>query len=484
MLGHWKETFQRIPEICDARLGKSGARRLVERGIADAANNAIFDDFEKWEDEQFWPSVTKTLGGEENTSSDSVPPLEMEISSPQDINHPSSNDLQQTLVLKTGTIARSDDGELKKHLELQLPEGSHYRAGDYLAILPMNPLQTVKRVTRRFSLLPSATLYIKSEDTFLPHGTPLRLRDVLASCVELSQPATRRNIKTLLRHTTDCATRQNLTSLSGEYFSSWITKKRTSVLDLLESHPAVNLPFATYLAMLPSLRPRQYSISSSPVANPAVCTITYSVLDAPSYANKSQRFLGVATNYLSALRPGDHILTTPQASAPSFHLPQDSSATAPMIMLCAGTGIAPFRGFVQERAALMAKGVKMGPAILYVGCRDPESDALYHEELQAWAQLGAVDVRWAFSRKRCNSGRKGKYVQDRFWDDREEVRERFEKRKGLIFVCGSRRVADGVENTLLRMRREWAADKGSGTESAEEWFEKMKGERYMTDVFD
>ena len=482
-LGHWKETYQRIPKICDAGLEKSGAQRLTERGIADASNNAIFDEFEKWEDDSFWPSIMNTFGGEEKTISDGVPSLDMAISSPQDISHPSSSDVQETRTLKNRTLARSDDGELKKHIELQLPDGSQYRAGDYLAILPMNPPQTVKRVTRRFQLPSNATLFIRSEETFLPHGVPLQVRDVLASYVELSQPATQRNIKTLLYHTTDCATKQNLTSMSGDYFSSSITARRASLLDLLEAHPAINLPFATYLAMLPSLRPRQYSISSSPLANPSVCTLTYSVLDSPSSFNKSQRFLGVATNYLSALRPGDHIMATTQASAPSFHLPQGAAAIAPVIMLCAGTGIAPFRGFIQERAALMAKGERMGPALLYFGCRDPQTDALYHDELQAWARIGAVDLRWAFSRKSCNGEGHGQYVQDRFLEDSKEIRELFEIRKGLIFVCGSQRVADGVESALRRMRREWVSEIKGG-ESTEEWLEHLKGERYLTDVFD
>lgn len=255
--------------------------------MADASNNAIFDDFEKWEDERFWPSVLKAFGGEERTDTDSVPALDLAISTSHDMTtHPSANELQETVVVKSGTIARNEDyGEVKKHIELKLPEGMHYRAGDYLAILPKNPLQNIKRVICHFKLPSDATIYIKSKDTFLPHGTPLRVRDVLGSYVELSQVATHRNIKTLLRHTSDCATKQNLTSMSDEYFSSSIMSTKTSVLDLLEAHPAINLPFATYLAMLPSLRPRQYSISSSPLVNPRVCSLTYSVLDTLSLAN-------------------------------------------------------------------------------------------------------------------------------------------------------------------------------------------------------
>lgn len=156
--------------------------------MADASNNATFDDFEKWEDERFWPSVMRAFGGEGRIDADSVPALDLAISTSHDIrSHPSANDLQETVVVKRETIARSENyGGVKEHIELKLPEGLHYRAGDYLAILPKNPLQNIKRVIRRFKLPSDATIYIKSNDTFLPHGTPLRVRDVLGSYVELS----------------------------------------------------------------------------------------------------------------------------------------------------------------------------------------------------------------------------------------------------------------------------------------------------------
>ena len=478
MQGHWKDTFQRIPKISDAGLSKAGARRLVDRGAADVSDNTIFDDFEKWEDEKFWPIVKACFGGGDDPTSDFVPALDIAISTlPKSYESP--HDVRKMLVLKSETPA-SSSGSMKKHIELQLPAGVTYRAGDYLAVLPKNPRQNVERVVHRFNLPWDGCLYIKSKDTFLPHGTPLGIKELLGSYVELSQPATRRNIKTLTHHTTDSATKMSLTSIGGNYFSSSITAKKTSVLDLLETYPAINLPFETYLAMLPSLRPRQYSISSSPLVDPGVSTLTYSVLDAPSIANNSQRFLGVATNYLASLRPGDQLLATVQPSTPAFHLPQEPRISAPMIMLCAGTGIAPFRGFVQERAVLMTQGKKVGPTLLYVGYRDEKMDRLYVDELEAWAQMGAVDVRWACSRP--EKGTAGKYVQDRLWDERDEILGLMEK-DAMVYVCGSRAVADGVEGIMKKLRMEWQGG-CCGVEEADQWLQESKGRTYMADIFD
>ena len=462
-------------------LEKGGARRLVDRGSTDASNNTIFDDFEKWEEEKFWPGVNACFGGVDDPASDGVPALDLVISASLG-SQGSSHDVRETLVLKS-TIPASSDESMKRHIELQLPAGMTYRAGDYLAVLPENPRENIERIVHRFNLPWDGSIYIKSKHAFLPHGTPLLIRNVLGSYVELSQPATRRNIKVLLHHTTDPAVKTSLTSICGDSFAQSITATKTSVLDLLEAYPTIDLPFQKYLAMLPSLRPRQYSISSSPLTDPGTCTLTYSVLDAPSYANKSQRFLGTASNYLASLRPGDRLLATVQPSA-AFHLPQELCISAPIIMLCAGTGIAPFRGFVQERAELMTKGEKVGPALLYVGFRDEKLDRLYVDEMEAWAQMGAVDVRWVCSRpEKVTAGKEGgTYVQDRLWDERDEVRGLVEK-GAIFYVCGSRGVADGAERVMKKLRMEWQGG-CCGVEEAEKWLQESKGRTYMVDVFD
>ena len=479
--GHWKDTFQRIPKLSDAGLEKAGARRLVDRGAADGSDNTIFDDFEKWEDEKFWPSVKACFGGGDDPASDCVPALDLAISTSHE-SYESPYDVREMLVLKSETPA-SSSGSMKKHIELQLPAGVNYRAGDYLAVLPKNPRENVQRVVHKFSLPWDGSLYIKSKDTFLPHGTPLGIRKVLGSYVELSQTATRRNIKTLMHHTTDAATTMCLkNAIEGNSSSPSITAKKTSVLDLLEAYPAIDLPFETYLAMLPSLRPRLYSISSSPLMDPRVSTLTYSILNTPSLTNTSQRFRGVATNYLASLRPGDHLLATVQPSTPSFHLPQEPDLSAPLIMLCAGTGIAPFRAFVQERAVLMTQGIEVGPALLYVGYRDEKMDRLYVDDFKTWTQMGAVDVRWACSGP-AEKGPAGMYVQDRLWDERGEIRALLDKR-ARVYVCGSRAVADGVEGVMKKLRMEWQGG-CCGVEEAEKWLQDSKGRgTYVADVFD
>jgi cytochrome P450/NADPH-cytochrome P450 reductase len=149
--------------------------------------------------------------------------------------------------------------------------------------------------------------------------------------------------------------------------------------------------------MLPAMRVRQYSISSSPLWNARRVTLTVSIIDAPALSGRPYHFLGVGTSFLSNLRPGDRVQMAVRPSAPAFHLPEDPSV--PIVMFCAGSGLAPMRGFVQERAEQKKAGRNVGKMLLYVGCRNPREDFLYGDaEVKEWTEAGVVDVRPAFSR--------------------------------------------------------------------------------------
>lgn len=145
-------------------------------------------------------------------------------------------------------------------------------------------------------------------------------------------------------------------------------------------------------------------------------------------------------------------------------------------------GLAPFRGFVQERAAQLAAGRNLAPALLFYGCHSANTDLLYADQLARWDK--AVSLRCAFSRAPQQS--EGcKYVQDRLYHDREEVIKLFDA-GAKLFVCGSREVGKAVEEVCLRIAKEnHEVVKGvkADEERAREWFEGLRNERFATDVF-
>jgi cytochrome P450/NADPH-cytochrome P450 reductase len=194
--------------------------------------------------------------------------------------------------------------------------------------------------------------------------------------------------------------------------------------------------------------------------------------------------MGVASSYLDSLAPGDTISVAIRTPSTAFRLPPDPERT-PIICIAAGTGIAPFRAFAQERAAMMAAGRKgLAPALLFFGCRSPEADDLYRDELDEWERAGAVQVRRAYSRA-PESSEGCKHVQDRMWHDRQEIEDLW-KRDAKVYVCGSRGVANSARDMAIRLRVDMAKEKGVETDAqaAGEWFESLRNVRYVMDVFD
>jgi cytochrome P450/NADPH-cytochrome P450 reductase len=245
--------------------------------------------------------------------------------------------------------------------------------------------------------------------TSLPLDKPTSLVEILSGYVELSQPATTRDLRGLIDASTIGSTRTILESLIAAYAEK-VLAKRLSILDILEAYKDIKLSLTSFLQMLPAMRVRQYSISSSPLWNPLHVTLTVSVVEGPALSGRGDEFLGVASNYLANLRTGDKVQMTVRSSSASFHPPADPLVT--LVLFCAGSGIAPMRGFIQERAVQKQSGREVGKTLLFFGCRSPDEDFLYSDsDMGDWIKLGVVDVRPAFSRSPKDS--EGcKYVQE------------------------------------------------------------------------
>jgi cytochrome P450/NADPH-cytochrome P450 reductase len=154
-----------------------------------------------------------------------------------------------------------------------------------------------------------------------------------------------------------------------------------------------------------------------------------------------------------------------------------------MIMICAGAGLAPFRGFVQERSFQLAAGRKLAHAHLFIGCTDPSKDALFANEIKTWEKEGVVKVYYAYSRNRSLS--KGcRYVQERVWAEREEMVKVFDD-GAKVYICGSAMVDEGVAAVVKRIYMDRAQELGKPRtdEQVEEWFRDIRSDRYVTDVF-
>ena len=463
--------------MVDDTLKAAGANQLTQRYAADVTEGNIFDNFDAWLQEEFWPALRKATGqkADAGAGSGGVKELKITIDTNLRSDHLRS-DVQLGEVCETRLLT-CPGAPRKRHIGIRLPTGTEYRAGDYLAVLPINPAEVVRRVMARFKVPWDAVMKIDpSVSTALPTDVSLPVQSVLASMVELNLPATRKAITSIIESIPDSKVADELTKRSKD---EDFQKSNPSLLDILEEYPTATFSMGQFLACMTPMRLRQYSISSSPLADPNICTLTYSVIDAPSKskANKNgHKFLGVATTYLERLSVGDQVHVGLRPSRAGFHLPNDDSK--PIIMACAGTGLAPFYAFAAERAIKKAGGIKVGPALLFYGCNRPDEDDMYKEEFDKWEKQGVISVRRAYTfTPEASEG--CKFVQDRIWHDRKDAIEFFQK-DAELYICGAGYVGSGVEDAMARIRME---QKGVDRKTADEWVKSTKGERFWADIF-
>ncbi|MEQ8346910.1 MAG: cytochrome P450 [Sneathiellaceae bacterium] len=477
----WARTWQEIPKRVDAALERSGARRAAPRGEADSGGD-FFGAFDGWHD-GLWPQLAAAFG-REAAAPDPGAGLQVAFVAAAREGTLRLNELQAGTVVENRELVdmSAAGARSKRHLEFALPEGASYRAGDYLAVLASNDAATVGRALRRFGLKADSQVVLQQPEdaAVLPTGHPIGCGALLSDYVELAQPATRAQVAALAACASCPPERQELQALAGDAYEAEVLERRCSVLDLLERFGSCDLAFGRFLEMLPPMRARQYSISSSPLWRADHATLTIAVVDAPSLSGAG-RFRGVASAYLARLQPGDRVAIAVRPSKALFRPPEDPAV--PIVMICAGSGLAPFRGFIQERAAQQAAGRALGPALLFFGADHPDVDFLYRDELARWEAEGVVTVLPAFSEAPV-AGPDGeiRFVQHRVWAERARIAALF-RDGAIVFVCGDgKHMAPAVRETLIRAYREAT---GAAEDAAAAWAEAMEHQhgRYVSDIF-
>jgi cytochrome P450/NADPH-cytochrome P450 reductase len=483
----WAATYQSVPRLIDQQLAEHGARAVYLRGEGDARSD-LDGDFEGWF-AKLAPLATKEFGiANFSRSADDEPLYRIEPVAPSTVNaivalggiSPMKLLLNSELQNKTGANASQRS---TRHIEVQLPSDITYRVGDHLSVVPRNDPTLVDSVARRFGFLPSDQIRLavaEGRRAQLPVAEPVSVGRLLADFVELQQVATRKQIQIMSEHTRCPVTKPKLLAYVGDdtastdHYRSDILGKRKSVFDLLEEHPACELPFHAYLEMLSLLAPRYYSISSSPSMDGGRCSITVGVVEGPASSGRGI-YKGICSNYLAGRRPGETIHATVRETKAGFRLPDDASV--PIIMVGPGTGLAPFRGFLQERSALKANGTKLGPAMLFFGCRHPEQDYLYADELKSFEANGVTELHTAFSRA---EGPKT-YVQNLVSAQKERVWSLIEQ-GAVIYVCGDGgKMEPDVKAALVAIHRERT---GSDAEAGQRWIDDLGTKnRYVLDVW-
>jgi cytochrome P450/NADPH-cytochrome P450 reductase len=481
---NWAATYQRVPTLIDERLAAAGATPLLERGAADASGD-FAGAVDRWSGD-LWSTLLERYGAAgETTAAEPAVDRETGLYALEDTTESvigglaARHGVQPMEVIDAYELVDMNHelGRSKRFLKLRLPEGVTYRTGDHIAVLPSNPAGLVQRVADRFSLDLDRTVRLRARRRSrgaLPVDRPLTLRRLLTDFVELQDPATQDQVAVLAEHTACPPEKRPLAELASadpETFREQVTVPGRSLLDLLERYRACELPFEVYLELLPVLRPRHYSISSSAEAAPGEADLMVSLLAAPHRCGEGT-FRGIGSHYLQTVTAGDTVQARVLPCSEAFRLPQDDSV--PVILVSAGTGLAPFRGAVLDRHHTKSTGT----LLCYFGCDHPDVDYLHREEFEAAEAAGAVSMRPTFS---CAPENGARFVQDRIAKESDEVWAVLEA-GGRVYVCGDgRRMAPAVREAFMAIYRTYT---GTGDAEASAWLNALiESGTYVEDVW-
>ena len=380
------------------------------------------------------------------------------------------------------------DGAPKRtrHLELGLPPGVTYRAGDDIGICPKNDEDRVERLARHLGAELDGLLMVPNTLTVrvVPKGTVLQVRNVLTNLVDINGRPTAPLLDLLLEKATDPAERSRLAEIRDVMqapdghdspLRAAIDAGGYDVLWLLDEFPSCSLNVFEFLQVAQQLRPRYYSTSSSPrIHGDGVAHLTVGLEATPVPGMPDRDFRGMSSHYVHTLREGDR-LNIFLDSADGFHLQEN--ATTPMIFVSAGTGFAPMRAFLWERLAMKQAGVALAEAALFNGIRSSSVDYIYRDEIGRFAAEGVLNhVHIATSREQPHRV----HVQDRIREQGALV-WRLLAAGGCVYVCGSQPMRDAVRAAFI----DTVAEHGSlPREHAEAYVDELeKTTHYRPDLW-
>ncbi|MFI7320639.1 cytochrome P450 [Streptomyces venezuelae] len=486
---NWAATYQQVPTLVDDGLAAAGATRLLARAEADASGDLTGSV------ERFTSALRETLlreyGDPESAGAAAPAPASgvydvVEVSGgPLDALDARHGTAPMT-VTETADLADLGHpfGRPKRFLRVALPDGVTYRTADHLAVLPVNDPASVERAASVFGVDLDTVLDIRAHRpgrTTLPLDRPVVVRELLSRYVELGDAPGAAHAALLAEHNPCPPERAALERLAAA--PDELSARQVTLLDLVEDHPALHgrLPWPVLLELLPPVRVRHYSISSSPAAAPGHADLMVSLLSAPDHSGRGT-FRGAGSSYLHGLRPGDTLHARAQPCRDAFRVPAD--AHTPVIMIGAGTGLAPFRGAIADRVELLHDGGQLAPALCYFGCDHPDVDYLHRTELEAAERAGAVSMRPTYSRAPEGDLR---FVQHRVAAESEEIWHLLEA-GARVYVCGDgARMAPGVREAFLGLHGKHAgtdASHDASREAAEAWWRGLVAEgRYVEDVY-
>jgi sulfite reductase (NADPH) flavoprotein alpha-component len=394
--------------------------------------------------------------------------------------------LRPELSVKTSTVHVKENRRLTPddydrnifHIEFDLGDsGVTYKIGEALGIHAENDEQDVNDFIDFYGLNASDLVQVPSRES--PELTEIRtVHQSLVQNVDVFGKPPKRFYESLAEYATDEEEKKKLESL-GSQAGAEEFRRRSEVdtlnyIDILEEFPSARPSFQDLVKIVSPMKRREYSIASAQAVTPTSVALMIVVVNWVD--SKGRTRYGQATRYLSRLQAGAPVVVSVKPSV--MKLPTKDSA--PLIMAGLGTGLAPFRAFVQYRAMQKAQGKDIGSILLYLGSRHQREEYLYGEEWEAYLAAGVVTlVGSAFSRDQPQKI----YIQDRMRQTVDDIVKAYIKEEGSFYLCGPTWPVPDVTAVLQEAIAAEAKANGKKVDPKKE-IDKLKEEgRYVLEVY-
>ena len=443
----------------DERLETLGAKRIHPRVDCDLDYEALAKG---WMD-SVWPALIATSTGSESVASEPA-------NSPNGPSPAADSPIASTTYSRTNPfparlitnrkLTGVDSGKDTRHFEISLQDsGLTYEVGDALGVMPQNCPALVDEIIRALGC-------DGEEGVTEPSGKETSLRSALLRNYQITKPGS-----SLLQLIADKAGDEELKSLLEPSRKADLDKflYGREVIDVLLRCGAAKFAPKEFVGLLAKLQPRLYSISSSPKAHPGEVHLT---IAAVRYESHGRARKGVCSTFLADRVEADTPVPVFVQNSHGFRIPADGSK--PIIMIGPGTGIAPFRAFLEERRAIGATGKNW----LFFGDQKAACDFLYREQLEAMLAEGSLTrLDTAFSRDQAEKI----YVQTRMMEQAAEL-WRWLEDGAHLYVCGdAKRMAKDVDAALHEIIQNAG---GKTADEAKAYVAKLKSDkRYQRDVY-
>lgn len=374
------------------------------------------------------------------------------------------------------------------HVEIDISgcRGLSYSHGDHVGVYAQNGPQVVEAVAALLQQPLDTVFTLRrpdgdaagSADLPDPFPGPLSLRTALSYFADVTSSPHKEALLALAEFATEPSEAERLRRLGShdgkQDYADYVAKPHRSLLEVMTEFKSARPSLGAFFGVIaPRLQPRYYSISSSPRQHPASVHVTCAVVRSAMPTGRVHD--GICSTWFQRATAGARVPVFIRSS--HFRLPADPAA--PVVMVGPGTGLAPFRGFLQERAALAAAGAKLGPAHLFFGCRSRGHDYIYEEELAAALKAGWLShLHVAFSRDQASKD----YVQHHVAAHAAEVWAVLSHPGGAAYVCGdAKHMAKDVHRALIQVVQDHK--RCSGTQAEGFVKELQDAGRYLRDVW-